>query len=73
MLKNKPLNIFLKKDIKNAYCTCKNSTKFPMCDGSHRGSDKKPIKFFVEKNSTVLICQCGKSKELPYCDGSHLD
>ena len=69
--KNEPLRTFLKADVKHAFCTCANSESFPMCDGTHRGTDKKPIKFFLEKDSSVLLCQCGKSEQLPYCDGSH--
>jgi len=68
---NKPLRMFLQAEVKHAYCACGKSESFPMCDGSHRGSDAKPIKFFVDKDEEVLLCQCGKSKKLPYCDGSH--
>ncbi len=71
VFKNQPLKIFLKAEVKHAYCACSQSKKFPMCDGSHRGSDKKPIKFFLEEDKEVFLCQCGKSKQLPYCDGSH--
>ena len=70
--KNEPLKIFLKAEVKHAFCTCANSENFPLCDGTHRGTDKKPIKFFLEKDEEVLLCQCGKSQKLPYCDGSHI-
>ncbi len=69
--KNRPLKVFLKADVKHAYCTCAQSNNFPLCNGSHKGSDKKPIKFFLEEDKEVFLCQCGKSKQLPYCDGSH--
>jgi len=70
---DKPLRIFLKAEVKHAFCACGNSEIFPLCDGTHRGTDKKPIKFFVEKDKEVLLCQCGKSQKLPYCDGSHIN
>ena len=68
---NRPFKIFLKAKVKHAFCACGNSEKFPLCDGTHRGSGIKPIKFFVQKDEEVLLCQCGKSAQLPYCDGSH--
>ena len=68
---NTPLKIFLKAEVKHAYCACGKSKEFPLCDGTHRGSDKKPIKFFLEVDKEVFLCQCGKSKTLPFCDGSH--
>ena len=71
--KNEPLSVFLEANTRYALCLCGNSKAFPMCDGSHRGSDKKPCKFTLEKSSEINLCQCGKSKKLPYCDGSHLN
>lgn len=70
--KDEPLSIFLEANTRYALCLCGNSNTFPMCDGSHKATDKKPMKFSLEKEAEVTLCQCGKSKILPYCDGSHL-
>ena len=66
-----PKSYSLLPETKYAYCNCKQSSTFPMCDGTHRGSGMKPTKFFVEEEKEYFICNCGKSKTLPFCDGSH--
>jgi len=52
-------------------CTCGGSKTAPLCDGSHKGTDKTPIEFSITEKKTVALCQCGKSKNQPFCDGSH--
>ncbi|MCC6672027.1 MAG: CDGSH iron-sulfur domain-containing protein [Planctomycetes bacterium] len=54
-----------------AYCRCQRSARFPLCDGTHRGTEFQPIKVDLDRELTVAWCCCGKSRNLPYCDGSH--
>jgi CDGSH-type Zn-finger protein len=57
---------------KHAWCRCEKSARYPMCDGSHRGSDVAPIKVVLDEARVVVWCACGISKNAPYCDGSHM-
>ncbi len=58
---------------KYAYCMCKQSSRFPICDGTHRtlSSGTMPVKIVPDEAQTVAWCACGTSKARPYCDGSH--
>lgn len=56
---------------KHAWCRCEQSSTYPLCDGTHRGSDVTPLKVILDEPQTVVWCACGKSKNAPYCDGSH--
>ena len=62
---------------KHAYCMCKRSRRFPVCDGTHRtyrdaeGNVYGPVKIVLEEERTVSWCACGRSASRPYCDGSH--
>ncbi|MCA8940930.1 MAG: CDGSH iron-sulfur domain-containing protein [Planctomycetes bacterium] len=56
---------------KYAHCQCQQSSRYPYCDGSHRGTDKNPIKVVVEERKTIAWCACGNSGNMPYCDGTH--
>ena len=58
---------------KFAYCMCKQSSRFPICDGTHRTltCGTTPIKVVPEESCSVKWCACGTSKTKPYCDGSH--
>lgn len=53
------------------WCSCGKSSKQPLCDGSHKGSDFSPIKFTAEKTGKVFLCQCKQTGKSPYCDGAH--
>ena len=56
---------------KYAYCMCGRSSRYPYCDGTHRGTDVHPIKVILEEAKTIAWCACGRSQNKPYCDGSH--
>ena len=56
---------------KYAYCQCGKSSRLPMCDGTHRGTDVNPLKVVFDTERTVAWCACGRTAEPPFCDGSH--
>ena len=56
---------------KHAWCNCTKSSTYPLCDGTHRGTETKPIKVVFEQPRTVAWCACGRSGTKPFCDGSH--
>lgn len=56
---------------KYAWCRCDRSDAYPMCDGTHRGSDSTPLKVVFDEPRQVAWCACGQSKGAPFCDGTH--
>ena len=58
---------------KYAYCMCRQSARYPLCDGTHRSlsEDVGPIKLIPEQAGRLAFCACGTSKNKPHCDGSH--
>ena len=66
-----PLAIDLESDKNYAWCSCGLSSKQPLCDGSHKGTDFKPMVFKAEENKTVYLCVCKQTGNPGYCDGSH--
>lgn len=61
--------------VKYAYCRCRQSSQFPLCDGSHRqigdGQEITPIKVRPESATRLAWCACGRTDRQPDCDGSH--
>ena len=53
------------------WCACGLSSRQPLCDGSHKGTDFKPVSFTAEKTETVYLCGCKQTASAPMCDGSH--
>lgn len=53
------------------WCSCGESKKQPLCDGSHQGTDFVPTKFDATESKTVYFCGCKATKASPMCDGSH--
>jgi len=53
------------------WCSCGQSSKQPLCDGSHQGSEFSPVVYAVEATTIVFFCGCKATKYSPMCDGSH--
>jgi len=53
------------------WCSCGKSSKQPLCDGSHKGTDFTPLKYTAAKSGKVFFCGCKHSKKGALCDGSH--
>ena len=53
------------------WCACGRSTKQPLCDGSHKGTDFTPTKFTMTEEKTVYLCGCKDTATAPYCNGAH--
>ena len=53
------------------WCSCGKSSKQPLCDGSHSGSDFTPVAWTAPETKTVFFCACKHTKGQPLCDGSH--
>lgn len=56
---------------KHAWCRCRKSQSYPLCDGTHRGSESTPLKIVLDAPTTVVWCACGNTQNPPFCDGSH--
>jgi CDGSH iron-sulfur domain-containing protein 3 len=61
-------------------CQCGQSSKYPLCDGSHKGyKDGKcgPLKVDLSSGNgkaKLYVCGCGYSGKVPgqpFCDGTH--
>ena len=53
------------------WCSCGKSSKQPLCDGSHKGTEFKPIAFKADVTKKLFFCSCKQTKNQPFCDGSH--
>ena len=53
------------------WCSCGKSSKQPLCDGSHKGTEFKPIAFKADLTKKLFFCACKQTKNQPFCDGSH--
>ncbi len=61
----------VKKREKMSFCSCRMTSKAPLCDGSHKGEGFEPYRVTFDEDKTVSICGCYESSTMPYCDGSH--
>ncbi len=66
-----PIAVDIKEGQTYAWCTCGLSSKQPMCDGSHRGTEFVPLKTTATETKTVHLCTCKATKNPGFCDGSH--
>ena len=48
-------------------CQCGQSTKYPLCDGSHKNTSFSPEKFVASANTSVSVCGCNDLKTV-VCD-----
>ena len=48
-------------------CQCGLSTKFPLCDGSHKNTSFSPEKYVASANTSLSICGCNDLKTV-ICD-----
>ena len=53
------------------WCSCGKSSKQPLCDGSHKGSEFKPVVYKAELTKKMFFCACKQTNNQPFCDGSH--
>ena len=53
------------------WCSCGKSSKQPLCDGSHKGSEFAPMAYTAEATKKVFFCGCKATLKQPMCDGSH--
>jgi CDGSH-type Zn-finger protein len=65
-----PIKVQLVAGVKHALCTCGRSADYPLCDGTHRGSEARPCKFVAARTEELWYCTCGQSASFPACDGS---
>ena len=54
-----------------AICSCGESEKGLICDGSHGPTGRRPWIFKADSDKSIMVCACGKTDKPPYCDGSH--
>lgn len=55
------------------WCSCGESEKQPLCDGSHarKNTGKTPVKVTIDAAKKVAWCGCKESAGKPFCDGTH--
>lgn len=72
-MKKAALPVEVKLGQNYAWCRCGLSQTLPLCDGSHKNSDKTPLLFTAEQTATVYLCSCYRTQDPPYCDGINCD
>ncbi len=66
-----PIQIELEEGKNYLWCTCGKSSKQPLCDGSHKGSEFTPLKYTADKTRKAWMCACKNTSKGPFCDGTH--
>ena len=68
-----PFPTLVEKSKEYLWCTCGESVRQPLCDGSHqRLGAYRPQVYRPETDTVVLFCGCKASCNPPFCDGSHV-
>lgn len=70
-LSKAPMSIDVEEGKNYYWCSCGKSTKMPLCDGAHKGSEFAPLKHTATKTETIYMCGCQKTTKPPFCDGTH--
>jgi CDGSH-type Zn-finger protein len=68
---NAPLFVNVEEGKTYAWCGCGLSQNAPLCDGSHKTTDKEPFHFVADATKMTFLCGCAASQNPPRCDGSH--
>lgn len=66
-----PIQMELEEGKTYFWCSCGKSSKQPLCDGSHKGSEFAPLRYKAEKSGKVWMCACKHTGKAPFCDGTH--
>ena len=66
-----PIAVEVEKDKSYYWCACGKSSKQPLRDGSHKGSEFTPLAYKAEETKKVFFCTCKATNNQPLCDGSH--
>ncbi len=53
------------------WCSCSQSGKHPLCDGSQGDSSFTPVKYMATVSKEMFFCGCKATASQPMCDGSH--
>ena len=48
-------------------CQCGQSTKLPLCDGSHKNTSFGPEKYVATVDTSITVCGCDENKTV-ICD-----
>lgn len=66
-----PFAVDVESGKKYFWCSCGKSSKQPLCDGSHSGSEFSPVRYDATESKKVFFCGCKQTSSQPLCDGSH--
>ena len=69
--KKEPFPVKVEEGKSYFWCSCGQSTKQPLCDGSHKGTSFLPLKYVATENKDIYFCGCKQTQKQPFCDGSH--
>jgi CDGSH-type Zn-finger protein len=61
--KNEPFPVKVEEGKSYFWCSCGQSTKQPLCDGSHKGTSFLPLKYVATENKDIYFCGCKQTKK----------